>query len=266
MKDLTRVSTYAKKAVFPESLHFVMPDHLIDLARQVPPTDALTQRLPSPRVLLEHYRSEGSFFYAITEFSLGEFGVSAFVVADGDTRLVFHDVNADLWEDGNLHFDYPETPVWGEQMDYHTLVRDLFAAPVAFLRLLSVRGIAQERVEPSEKLNKKRRLHGKPAIQPYIRLVVGQVYDREGNAIPEHERRHVRPHIRAGHSRRQHHGPQNSLIKTIHIPSTVVNYGSGDILPDRPRVFVQPREKGHAVASRPEQADAQALHAGAADV
>ncbi|MEY2474064.1 MAG: hypothetical protein QOK28_3393 [Actinomycetota bacterium] len=46
--------------------------------------------------------------------------------------------------------------------------------------------------------------------------------------------RHVAPHTRRGHWRRQHHGPGNTLVKRVRIAPTLVNAGQG---PLSPRVY-----------------------------
>lgn len=248
MKEFSRVATLRLDGPWAAYPLYVIPEEVIEMTEAAPLGEITTVHLPFPEIRIElRYKTTSAFAYMR-------------VLAENSVLLRVYDVHGksmtpltpvmSMTEERNDEGQITGVRFHANPSEANTKEAREIAARVLRIPLIlfSTKGIAQESVSTAEQVNRKRRLHGKPAIQPYIRLVVGQVYDREGNEIPEHERRHVRPHIRAGHSRRQHHGPRNSLLKTVHIPPTVVNYGAGDILPDRPRVFVLAKEKRHVMA------------------
>lgn len=104
--------------------------------------------------------------------------------------------------------------------------QDAHAACVAAtmcLLLLNTKGIEKDIIYP-EKLNKARVKSGKPSIPSVTTLRIGTVYDRQGRGIKLGSSGKVRVHWRAAYSRRQHHGPNNSLVKMVYIPPCLVNY------------------------------------------
>lgn len=109
------------------------------------------------------------------------------------------------------------------------------AAVTMCLLLLNTKGIDKEIIYP-EKLNKVRVKSGKPSIPSVTTLRIGTVYDREGRGIKLGSAGKVRVHWRAAYSRRQHHGPNNSLVKMVYIPPCLVNYNPelGEATPSLP--------------------------------
>jgi hypothetical protein len=102
------------------------------------------------------------------------------------------------------------------------------------LLLLNTKGIEKEVITPT-KFNAVRQKSGKPAVPTITVLRIGTVYDRNDKG---HKyiagTGHKRVHFRSGYTRRQHYGPQNSLVKMVHIPSCLVNYNPE--LGDKPQL------------------------------
>jgi len=87
-----------------------------------------------------------------------------------------------------------------------------------------VKGVDQAFSPAPAKLNKARAAKGKPPVTEFTVMRVGHYYDRAGNKHSMPTGRTVRVHMRAGHTRGQHYGPKNSLLKTIYVPPTIVNF------------------------------------------
>jgi hypothetical protein len=109
----------------------------------------------------------------------------------------------------------------------------MFAATL----LLHTKGLDRVVVEPT-RLNRARLKAGKPTIPRHSILRIGHVYDRQGGSHAYSPTgRHMPVHWRAGHTRRQHHGPRNSLEKLVYIEPCMVNYdphaGEEPRLPER---------------------------------
>lgn len=116
------------------------------------------------------------------------------------------------------------------------------AAAMALL-FLNTRGLEKQVITP-EGLNKARAKKGKPHIPTVTTVRIGTVYDRSGIAHNygndgANSGRRMRVHLRAGHTRNQHHGPQNSLIKIVYIPPVLVNYNPGDEMPELPEKIIR---------------------------
>lgn len=104
------------------------------------------------------------------------------------------------------------------------------------LLFLNVKGIDKEVVTPAG-LNRNREKRGLPSIPTVTTIRIGTVYDRDGKAVRLDggaSGRKVRVHLRAGHTRNQHYGPENSLIKIVYIAPVLVNYNPGDEMPALP--------------------------------
>jgi hypothetical protein len=67
-------------------------------------------------------------------------------------------------------------------------------------------------------------------------------WDQRGEAGPTGSRRGPRPHLRAGHIRRQHYGPKNEAVKMVWVEATFVN-ADGDFVSQR-RAYNVSREEG----------------------
>lgn len=121
-------------------------------------------------------------------------------------------------------------------LDMPPMSHDKFWAEEAIIALETallfphVKGLAKETEPAPERLNKHRVAKGKPAIREFTRLYIGRVEDKDGKSH-EYTGRTMPVHMRAGHTRRQHHGPGNSLIKTVYIQPVLVNFNPGDEVP-----------------------------------
>lgn len=95
---------------------------------------------------------------------------------------------------------------------------------------LNTKGIEKKVVTP-EALNKARARKGKVPVPTVTTIRIGTIYDRSGMAHRQTEGatgRRMPVHLRAGHARQQHHGPNNELIKWVYIEPVIVNYNPGD--------------------------------------
>ena len=101
------------------------------------------------------------------------------------------------------------------------------------LLMLNIQGVEKEMIE-AKKLNKARIARGKPSIPQHTVMRIGHVYDQNGERIGLGTGRVMAVHMRAGHARRQHHGPGNSLVKFVYIPPVLVNFTPG-IEPTMPK-------------------------------
>lgn len=103
------------------------------------------------------------------------------------------------------------------------------------LLLLNTKGIEKEVIHPT-KLNIARAKSGKMQIPKVTTLRIGTVYDRDGKGHRVGPSGPPRVHLRAGHTRRQHHGPGNSQTKIVYIAPVLVNYNPelGDEVPKLP--------------------------------
>lgn len=93
-----------------------------------------------------------------------------------------------------------------------------------------VKGLAHT-VEPApEKLNKHRKAKGKPPIKEFTSVYIGRVEDKDGKSHA-YTGRTMPVHMRAGHTRQQHYGKGNALVKTVYIQPVLVNFKQGDEVP-----------------------------------
>ena len=126
------------------------------------------------------------------------------------------------WQDVRLHNDYS-----GHN---ETWMRNFMAGYATAVLLRHIKGAAHEHKAAPERLNKKRVAGGKEPIPGFTYYYIGQVEDKDGKSH-EYTGRSMPVHMRAGHTRRQHHGPGNSLIKTVYIQPVLVNFNPGDEVP-----------------------------------
>jgi hypothetical protein len=74
---------------------------------------------------------------------------------------------------------------------------------LGLMQLLSCHNVPVKSILPPEKVNKKRKKRGRPLLRPYLTIKLPQC-DRPSNITVSHdETRHVTPHVRRGHLRRQ---------------------------------------------------------------
>lgn len=123
---------------------------------------------------------------------------------------------------------------WPDKKEHEALVVGGGLAISFALLLLNTKGI-DKRVIEVPKLNKHRVQRGKIAIPRHTVLHIGTIYRRDGTGESFGSGRHVRMHLRAGHTRRQHFGHENSEVKIVYIPPVVVNFKPDEEL-------VQPRK------------------------
>lgn len=97
------------------------------------------------------------------------------------------------------------------------------------LLMLNTMGIEKREVDVHT-LNKARAARGRHAIPHHSTVHIGTIYRRDGTAVKRDGGGgwHMPMHIRQAHTRRQHHGPNNSEVKHIFVPMTIVNYRDGD--------------------------------------
>lgn len=89
-------------------------------------------------------------------------------------------------------------------------------------------GLEREVLDAPGALNKTRSRLGKEPIRGCTYVHVAHVYDRDGNRVAVDgggaSGRHMPIHMRAGHVRKQAHGPGRLERKTVWIPPVLVNY------------------------------------------
>lgn len=202
--------------------------------------EADVAKLPYPALLVEMFTGKPwRYFIQIVEAP----EPSSFLVT-----LVEY-VNGAIWPNDFLaQFTFAgggnngnDRPIW--KIVYNDKKRDDLnrqgAAAIMIALLMShTSGLERETIEPN-KLNKARKRNGKSQIPTHVIIRIGHVYDRDGKrvAINESNRRSISIHMRAGHTRRQHYGPQNSQTKIVWIPPVLVNYKDGSELPlPKPRL------------------------------
>jgi hypothetical protein len=126
--------------------------------------------------------------------------------------------------------DLPETVNDVSADDFRKFALGIAKAALRFAALSSrVSGLARDVIVAPEKLNRARVKRGHQPIRPYSYIHIGHVYDRDG--VRQATGRSVKTHLRAAHSRRQHHGPGNRDVKIVRIAATVVNYDPAAELP-----------------------------------
>lgn len=106
------------------------------------------------------------------------------------------------------------------------------------LLMLNIQGVEKQVIE-IEQLNRARVKRGVPAVPKHTVLRVGYIYDIHGRRVSTTDGtgRHMPVHMRAGHTRRQHHGPDNSLTKIIFVPPVLVNFKPGDTVQQPKKVI-----------------------------
>lgn len=117
---------------------------------------------------------------------------------------------------------------FGQKQGAHAAI----VAITASLFLSNLQGIERQHIVPKPSFNAARAIKGKPRVPNYTYVRIGTVYDRDGNAINAIGGGAVRMHLRRAYTRRQHHGPGNSLIKTVLIPPCIVNYSPDEEMID----------------------------------
>lgn len=114
-----------------------------------------------------------------------------------------------------------------------------FAMNVSFL-CLNMQGVEKEVIDCAP-LNKKRQAANRPPIPRHTSLYIGRVWRRDGSSVQynEGQRRTVRIHMRAAHTRTQRYGKGRTESKLILIPACLVNFHPGDEMPDLPKRIVR---------------------------
>lgn len=119
-----------------------------------------------------------------------------------------------------------------------TLDNTMVFALGVLLTLTHTRGVAKEEVtsETLRKLNKARASRGKHEVLPYTLYKIGHVYTSKGDKVTYAPGCKMRPHLRAGHTRRQRYGSGRNETKIVFIEPVLVNCASMDEVQMRPRV------------------------------
>lgn len=99
--------------------------------------------------------------------------------------------------------------------------------------LLHTKGVVQDQVVVSPKLNKSRAASGKPHIQDHTVIRIGHVYSRSGQTVstPSGRPYHGQVYWVPGHIRGVRYGPKRSRIYDLFIEPFLVNYRDGDEAP-----------------------------------
>lgn len=189
-------------------------------------------KLPFSPIVMEFSATENfRWFILLEERGKEEFGFDVmcqcvYLHIPSNTTM-YSTRDAELFMDG---VGFAVNNVSNKQ-DAHAAV----AAVSMCLLLLNTKGIEKEIIYP-EKLNKSRVKSGKPSIPKVTTLRIGTVYDREGRKVALGSSGKMRVHMRSAYARRQHHGPNNSLVKMVYIPPCLVNYHPelGDQIPELP--------------------------------
>ena len=102
------------------------------------------------------------------------------------------------------------------------------AVAIALL-MLNTKGIEKEVIH-TDRINKARQKHENKVPIPHHTVVrIGTIYDRSGRGhSATGTGRHMPVHLRAGHTRHQHHGKNNEEVKIIYIPPCIVNFKDSD--------------------------------------
>lgn len=131
-------------------------------------------------------------------------------------------ISAQRWLDNPKILDYAMAPA--------------VKALSAIIVLLRTRGVVQDKIEVSPKLNKARQSSGKSIILDHTVIRVGYTYSRDGTRVEYNKTgRRMPVHWRAGHWRHQAHGPSRSLRKDIFIEPMLINYVEGDTPVPKPK-------------------------------
>lgn len=116
-----------------------------------------------------------------------------------------------------------------------TWLRNLMAGYTTAILLRHIKGAAHEHKAAPERLNKNRAAKGKEPIPGFTYYYIGAVEDKDGKSHA-YTGRSMPVHMRAGHTRRQHYGKGNALVKTVYIQPVLVNFNPGDDVPVPRRV------------------------------
>lgn len=198
-------------------------------------SEAGLMKLPHDPVMLEMVHTSKAHEFCIVSgrgsVTEGHLLVSVFtLLPDGDLGVPYM---AGIRESTNPNrlFDIGFVNGLEPKEDIRELWAHRISWAVMFVFLMQhVRGIAKDKVPAPVKWNKHRRAKGKREITAYTSLYIGRVEDKDGKSH-EYTGRTMPVHMRAGHTRRQHHGPGNSLIKTVYIQPVLVNFNPGDEVP-----------------------------------
>lgn len=124
----------------------------------------------------------------------------------------------------------------GEELRAALTAAATFAMNVAFL-CLNMQGVEKEIIDCAP-LNKQRLKRNKPPIPRHTSLYIGRVWRRDGTSFAysvNGQKRSVRVHMRAAHTRNQRVGKGRTETKLVLIPACLVNYHPGDAMPEMPK-------------------------------
>lgn len=190
-----------------------------------------TMRLPFLRVLIEYEFHTGEIVWVWAEEPEWEgeperanFATWFYVMHKGVAACVGGRTDVVFSENGRVATYRHENGHDTDKLALATVRRLTVSLLTRFLLAFHIRGVENEHMPAPKNLNKARIAKGKPPIREFTVLRVGHVYDRDGKAHAVGTGRKMPIHMRAGHSRRQHYGKANALVKTIYVPPTIVNF------------------------------------------
>lgn len=170
-------------------------------------------RLPYPRMTIEHQVTDKRSWFTLLEDTAG--GITGRMACCSKDEAVISPETAQVrFQDGKLHV----IDVKAEQ--FHQCAT---MAVCCALVLLNMRSLDKQMIAPTA-FNDKRAKSGKTQAPHHSVLRIATVYDKSGNGQAFNAATHRMIHMRAGHTRNQPHGPENSLRKLIYIEPIMVNY------------------------------------------
>jgi len=228
--------TEAPKFVFPMAIRTFIDDHKDEyVAAIIAAAEAGHTQLPVSPMLVETENSDGGRSFWLLQHAgprsyRAWMGIMRWdapaVILPGSFTLHLDRAGLPQYE-GYSDFQTPLEPdAWeNDEGLRHIKVNCMYALFHAMA--LHVRGIITRPPLPvSPKLDKARLKRGLlPITRDYVTVHIGYVTDRDGkrHAVEEYGR-HVRMHLRRGHTRNQACGPQLQDRREIWIPATLVNY------------------------------------------
>lgn len=148
----------------------------------------------------------------------------------------------------------PDAPfVFEIQPTRHSLDYTIVASLGILLTITHTRGAVKEVVtaEHLKKLNKARISRGRQEVLPYTVFKIGHTYSSKGERTAWAPGCKMKPHLRAGHTRRQRYGTGRNESKLIFIEPVLVNCESIDEVQFKPKVVTTCRMKYCSNTSAP---------------
>lgn len=130
-----------------------------------------------------------------------------------------------------IHMDEsnPAAPI-----DEPSLIREFIShagfAVRGLTAMMQTKGIAQDAItlDDVKKLNKKRAANKNAGLIPaHVYVSLGHTYSKTGQRSANPTGRKQRFHLKSAHTKMQHYGPKNSLVKEIFVEAYLVNESEG---------------------------------------